>query len=258
MRPTTRIIGSLVFATCLLASCNKAGPGTHAASITAKSGDDNVVNLYTWADYIAPDTLESFEKVTGVKVRVAMIETNGTLETRMLTGNSGYDLVVPAAPYFQRQIRSGAYLPLDKTKLPNLTNLDPAIMAQVSLIDPGNAHGIVYAWGTYGLGYNEKKMSEVLPGVPVTSWRLLFDPTYASKLARQADPDSSPLMSRPTGELHYNIRNPLHDPKISRRRACRLSLDYLVGWTPWSASCATGNSISPKSADCPSGKRSST
>ena len=134
MRPTTRIIGSLVFATCLLASCNKAGPGTHAASITAKSGDDNVVNLYTWADYIAPDTLESFEKVTGVKVRVAMIETNGTLETRMLTGNSGYDLVVPAAPYFQRQIRSGAYLPLDKTKLPNLTNLDPAIMAQVSLI----------------------------------------------------------------------------------------------------------------------------
>jgi putrescine transport system substrate-binding protein len=116
MRSTTPIIGSLVFAICLLTSCNRAGPG-HVASVTAKSGDDNVVNLCIWADYIAPHILESFEKLTGVKVRVAIIETNGTLETRMLTGNSGYDLVVPGAPYFQRQIRSGAYLPLDKAKL---------------------------------------------------------------------------------------------------------------------------------------------
>ena len=101
----------------------------------------------------------------------------------MLTGNSGFDVVVPASPYFQRQIRSGAYLPLDKEMLPNLVNLDHALMAQAALNDPGNVHGVVYTWGTYGIGYNEKKVAEILPGVPLDSWRLIFDPAFASKLA---------------------------------------------------------------------------
>jgi putrescine transport system substrate-binding protein len=102
----------------------------------------------------------------------------------MLTGNSGYDVVVPTAPYLQRQVRSGAYLPLDKTRLPNLVNMDPAIMARVAQNDPGNAHAVVYLWGTYGIVYNEKKLAEVLPGVPPNSWRLIFDPAYAAKLAK--------------------------------------------------------------------------
>jgi putrescine transport system substrate-binding protein len=106
-----------------LTGCNKPVSGTSAAQPSANADDDKVVNLYTWADYIAPDVLATFEKTTGVKVRVALIETNGTLETRMLTGHSGYDLVVPTAQDFPRQIRSGAYLPLDKSKLPNLKNL---------------------------------------------------------------------------------------------------------------------------------------
>ena len=145
--------------------------------------NEKVVNLYTWADYLAPDTIESFEKATGVKVRVTYFETNETLEARMLTGSSGFDVVVPTAPFFQRQIRSGAYLPLDKKRLPNLVNLDPAIMARVALNDPGNVHGVVYAWGTYGIGYNEEKVAEALPKVPVDSWRLVFDPAFAAKLA---------------------------------------------------------------------------
>ena len=101
----------------------------------------------------------------------------------MLTGNSGFDVVVPTAPFCQRQIRSGAYLPLDKAKLPNLVNLDPAIMARVALNDPGNTHGVVYAWGTYGISYNEKSVAAALPGVPLDSWRLVFDPAIAAKLA---------------------------------------------------------------------------
>lgn len=143
-----------------------------------------VLNLYTWADYLAPDTIAAFEKQTGVKVRVSYFETNETLESRVLTGNSGFDVVVPTAPYMQRQIRSGAYLPLDKTQLPNLANLDPAIMAKVALNDPGNAHAVVYAWGTYGIGYNAKMVAAALPNVPFNSWRVIFDPALASKLSK--------------------------------------------------------------------------
>jgi len=163
--------------------CGGPHSGTSGAQKDAQNAEDKVVNLYTWADYTAPEVLESFEKLTGVRVRVSIFDTNETLEGRMLTGNSGYDITVPTAPFLQRQIRSGAYLPLDKAKLPNLGNLDPAIMARVAVNDPGNRYGTVYAWGTYGLGFNERRLAEVLPGVAVNSWRLIFDPAYASKLA---------------------------------------------------------------------------
>jgi putrescine transport system substrate-binding protein len=169
------ITGAVIgIGTSLLGGC-----GRHDSAAT----DLNVVNFYNWNDYIAPDTIAGFEKLTGIKVNVAYFDTNETLESRILTGHSGFDVVVPTAPFFQRQIKSGAFLPLDKTGLPNLVNLDPAIMARVALNDPGNAHGVVYAWGTYGIGYNEKLVKNALPDVPLTSWRLIFDPTYASKLA---------------------------------------------------------------------------
>ena len=167
----------------LLTGCGSPDSGSRNAGAVKKSDDNKVLNFYNWADYLAPDTIASFEQSTGIKVRVSYFETNETLEARMLTGNSGFDVVVPTAPFFQRQIRSGAYLPLDKAKLPNLVNLDPAIMARVALNDPGNAHGVVYAWGTYGISYNEKSVAAALPGVPLDSWRLVFDPAIAAKLA---------------------------------------------------------------------------
>jgi putrescine transport system substrate-binding protein len=165
-------------------SCGRPDSGAHDARSGEKSTGKGVLNLFIWSDYMAPDTVASFEKQTGVKVRVSYFDTNETLESRMLTGSSGFDVVVPTAPFFQRQIRSGAYLPLDKSKLPNIVNLDPAIMNRVALNDPGNAHGVVYAWGTYGIGYNAKMVAEALPDVPLDSWRLLFDPAYASRLAK--------------------------------------------------------------------------
>jgi putrescine transport system substrate-binding protein len=168
----------------LLVGCGKPDAGARSTQTGESGNDKKVLNLYIWADYLAPDTIASFEKLTGIKVRVSYFETNETLESRMLTGNSGFDVLVPTAPFFQRQIRSGAYLPLDKTKLPNLVNLDPAIMAQVALNDPGNAHGVVYAWGTYGIGYNAKLVAEVLPNAPLNSWRLIFDPAVAASLAK--------------------------------------------------------------------------
>jgi putrescine transport system substrate-binding protein len=165
-------------------SCGRSDSGAHATQSDEKSDDRKVLNLYIWTDYLAPGTIASFEKQTGIKVRVSYFDTNETLEGRMLTGSSGFDVVVPTAPYLQRQVRSGAYLPLDKGRLPNLANLDPAIMSRVALNDPGNVHGVVYAWGTYGIGYNAKMVAEALPNVPLNSWRLIFDPAFAAKLAK--------------------------------------------------------------------------
>jgi len=163
----------------LIVSCGKTNSGAGPTEPTV----NNVVNLYIWSDFLAPDTIASFEKQTGIKVHVSYFDTNETLEARMLTGSSGFDVVAPVAPYFQREIRSGAYLPLDKKQLLNLANLDPAIMARVALNDPGNTHGVVYTWGTFGIGYNEKMVKQALRDVPIDSWRLVFDPAFAAKLA---------------------------------------------------------------------------
>lgn len=167
----------------LMLGCGKPHSEARTAQSSEKNSGAKVVNLFIWSDFLAPDTLASFEKSTGIKVHVSYFDTNETLEARMLTGSSGFDVVAPVAPYFQREIRSGAYLPLDKTKLPNLANLDPAILARVALNDAGNEHGIVYTWGTFGIGYNENRVAKALPKVPLNSWRLIFDPAFAAKLA---------------------------------------------------------------------------
>ncbi len=117
-------------------------------------------------------------------MHVAYFDTNETLETKLLAGSSGYDIVVPTASYFERQIKAGVYLTLDKSKLPNLKNMDPQLMAKVAQHDPDNAHGIIYMWGTNGIGYNEKMVKALMPDAPLDSWRLVFDPAVASKVAK--------------------------------------------------------------------------
>ncbi len=164
----------------LLVGCGR----TDSGGQSALPGDDKILNLYDWADDVAPETISSFEKLTGIKVRVSYFDSNETLRTRMLTGNSGFDVVVPSVAFLKREILSGAYLSFDKTKLPNLTNLDPAIMAQLAPSDPGNAHAVAYEWGTVGIGYNEKLVKEALPNAPLDSWGLMFDPVYAARLAK--------------------------------------------------------------------------
>jgi putrescine transport system substrate-binding protein len=133
-----------------LVSCGSPDSAAHHLQSSEKHEDDKLLNLYIWADNMAPDTITSFEKLTGVKVHVSYFDSPETLEARMLTGSSGFDVVVPTAAFIRRHIRSGAYLSLDKQKLPNLANLDPALMSWVAVEDPGNAHGIVYTWGTFG------------------------------------------------------------------------------------------------------------
>jgi putrescine transport system substrate-binding protein len=173
-----------ILALVCLWTLNGCGGGKSPAGTPAGSGGAKVLNLYIWSDYLAPTTLSDFEKQTGIKVHAAYFDTNETLETKLLAGSSGYDIVVPTASYFERQIKAGAYLELDKSKLPNLKNMDPQLMAKVALHDPGNAHGVIYLWGTNGIGYNEKMVKALMPDAPLDSWRLVFDPEVAAKVAK--------------------------------------------------------------------------
>jgi putrescine transport system substrate-binding protein len=177
----------------LMDACGGGKSGTQgAATVAASPAPDSsaapdsgkVLNLYIWSDYLAPNALPDFEKQTGIKVHVSYFDTNETLETRLLAGHSGFDVVVPTASYFERQIKAGVYLTLDKSKLPNLKNMDAQLMSRVALHDPDNAHGVIYTWGTNGIGYNEKMIKALLPDAPVDSWRMVFDPAVASKIAK--------------------------------------------------------------------------
>jgi putrescine transport system substrate-binding protein len=170
----------------LLSACGGGKPGGEGGSTGAQAppGAGKVLNLYIWSDYLAPNTLADFEKATGIKVHAAYYDSNETLETKLLAGSSGYDVVVPTASYFERQIKAGVYLKLDKSKLPNLKNMDPQLMARVALHDPNNDHGVIYMWGTNGIGYNEKMVRQLMPDAPLDSWRLVFDPAVASKIAK--------------------------------------------------------------------------
>ena len=167
----------------LLGSCGGGKPQAQGGTTAGGAGSGKVLNLYIWSDYLAPNVLSDFEKRTGIKVHVAYFDTNETLETRLLAGGSGFDVVVPTASYFERQIKAGVYLKLDKSKLPNLKNMDTQLMSRVALHDPQNAHGIIYTWGTNGIGYNPRMIRALLPDAPLDSWRLVFDPAVASTLA---------------------------------------------------------------------------
>jgi putrescine transport system substrate-binding protein len=167
----------------LLGACGGDKSGS-AAQPGGAANPEKVLNLYIWSDYLAPKTLSKFEKQTGIKVNAAYYDTNETLDAKLRAGNSGDDIVMPTASYFESQIKAGMYLPLDKAKLPNLKNMDPELMAKVAIHDPGNAHGVIYLWGTNGIGYNEKMVKALLPDAPLDSWRLVFDPKVASKVAK--------------------------------------------------------------------------
>lgn len=157
-----------------------------AGAFSAHAADkEKVLNLYIWSDYLAPDTLENFTKKTGIKVNMDVFDSSEALEAKLLAGASGYDVVVPNGPILNRFIKAGVVRPLDKTKLPHIATQDPAIIARAAAQDPGNAHGVVYMWGTSGIGYNVAKVKEILgDAAPVDSWKLLLDPANAQKLAK--------------------------------------------------------------------------
>lgn len=147
------------------------------------NAEEKVLNVYNWSDYIAEDTIEKFEAETGIKVNYDVFDSNEIVEAKLLTGSTGYDVVVPTANFLERQIKAGVFRKLDPSKLPNLKNMDPVISQRVALHDPGNEHSVTYMWGTTGFGYNVKAITERLGGMPTNTWALFFDPAVISKLA---------------------------------------------------------------------------
>jgi putrescine transport system substrate-binding protein len=153
------------------------------AGICAAGAAERVVNVYNWSDYIDPKVLEDFTKETGIKVVYDTYDSNETLETRLLAGKTGYDVVVPSGTFLQRQIQAGLYQKLDKTKLPNAKNLWPEIMTRLAVYDPGNQYAVAYMWFTTGIAYNVDKAKERIGEAPITSWETLFKAENLRKFA---------------------------------------------------------------------------
>jgi putrescine transport system substrate-binding protein len=146
--------------------------------------EEKVVSVLNWSDYIGDTTIADFEAKTGIKVTYDVFDSNEVLETKLLAGRSGYDVVVPTAPFLERQIKAGVFLPLDKSKLPNLLKMDPEIMKRVAAHDPGNQHAITYLWGTVGLGYNPDQVKRALGTGTIDSWAAILEPANAARLAK--------------------------------------------------------------------------
>ena len=145
---------------------------------------EETVHLYNWNDYFAPNTLQEFQKQTGIRPVLDLYDTNDVLEAKLFAGKSGYDVVFPTSrPFGARQIQAGLYQPLDKAKLTGLDKMDPAVMASLKELDPDNAHLVPYLLGTTGLGINTAKIKEALgEGAATDTWAILFDPAQAAKL----------------------------------------------------------------------------
>lgn len=186
--------------------------------------EEKVLNVYNWSDYIAPDTLAKFEKETGIKVSYDVFDSNDVLEAKLMTGNSGYDLVVPSLNFMGRQIKAGIFLPLDKSKLSNLGNLDPDIQASIAKLDPGNTYGVNYLWGTTGIGYNVAKIKAVFgKDYVVDSFDMVFKPENLAKLKQcgvyflDSPSDIIPLVMNYLGDPYDST-----DPAVIQKAQDRL------------------------------------
>ena len=157
--------------------------GAAAAPAAVDTDPEKLLNVYNWSDYIDSSVLEQFTKETGIKVNYDVFDSNEVLETKLLAGSTGYDVVVPSASFLERQIKAGVFQKLDKSKIPNLKNMDTEITQRIALHDPGNEHSVNYLWGTSGVGYNEAKIRERMADAPVDSFAMFYDPKVVSKFA---------------------------------------------------------------------------
>src|SRR3954447_23329335 len=158
------------------------GAITVALSFSPAQAQQRVVNFYNWSNYMAPGVLEDFTRETGIKVVYDTFDANETLETRLMAGKSGYDVVVPTAYFLQRQITATIFQKLDKSKLPNLANAWPVVTQRLATYDPGNLYAANYMWGTTGIGYNVKLAQKILgPDAKIDRWDIVFKPENLAK-----------------------------------------------------------------------------
>jgi putrescine transport system substrate-binding protein len=233
MRSTTRTACIAAFAALLGFGCAKkpeVPPAGGASSAPAAApAEEKVLNVYNWSDYIDPQVIADFEKETGIKVRYDVFDSNEVLETKLLTGHSGYDVVVPSAYFLERQIKAGVFRKLDKSRLPNLANLDPEIVRLEAGHDPGNDYGVVYMWGTTGIGYDAAKVRKIMPDAPVDSWKLVFDPAVISRFK---DCGVS-VLDDPTDIVATTLLYLGRDPNSESEADLRLAEEKLLAIRPY-------------------------
>ena len=181
MKSSVRTVLAVTSLALAVAACGKKEEAQQAQAPGAAAEEEKVLHVYNWSDYIAEDTIKNFEAKTGIKVTYDVFDSNDMLETRLLAGNSGFDVVVPSASFLERQIKAGVFQKLDKSQIPNLANMDADIQQRVALHDPNNDHSVTYLWGTTGIGYNVDKVKKILGDKPLDSWKQIFDPKELAK-----------------------------------------------------------------------------
>lgn len=145
--------------------------------------EEKILNIYNWADYIAPDTIANFEKEFGIDVNYDLYDATAVVEAKLLAGSTGYDLVLQALRFSTRLIPVGVFQPLDHEQIPLWSNLDPWALEMMARYDPGNQYAAPYMWGTTGFTYNVDMVLERMPDAPVDSAAMLFDPEVAAHFA---------------------------------------------------------------------------
>ena len=227
MTITKRMLWTSCFA--LLAACGESRPGTGSGAPSISTAEDAVVNFANFIEEISPETIPSFTAETGIAVNYDTYDVTQVLETRLLVGNSGLDLVVPTSHFLERQIQAGLYRTLDKVQLPNRKHLDPSLLQHLARDDPGNRFAIPYVWGTWGIGYNVAKVEAALGGPAPDSWALLFDPRYASRLQKCG----IIAMDLPYGMISFALLYLGRDPDSSRPDDLKAAMDVLMAIRPY-------------------------
>ena len=190
---------------------------------TGAAAEDKVVNIYNWSDYIDPKILEDFTKETGIKVVYDTFDTNEILETKLLAGGTGYDVVVPTANFLARQIQAGVFQKLDKSKLPNISNMWDMINERVAKYDPGNQYAIDYMWGTNGIGYNKDKVKAITGSDEKPGLEAIFDPKVAAKFKDCGiNVLDSPQDVLPAALNYLGLKPDSHDQKDLEKAAALL------------------------------------
>ncbi len=183
MYPTAQAATTSLGQVCVMAPMFKlCFPALLFTVVSMAQAEDKTLNLYSWADYVPPQTLQRFEQETGIHVRYDTFDTSEVLETKLLTGGSGYDVVVPSSSVLARGLAAGALKEIPHEGLKGYANLDPDLLTKLAAVDPGNRYAVPYTWGTLGLGMNVEAVKKRLPDVPLNSLDLLFKPEYAAKL----------------------------------------------------------------------------
>ena len=184
MSRAPRSLAPCVLVAALIATVSGCGGQSSAQpSAATATATEKVLNVYNWSDYVDPGVVADFQKEFGIRVNYDVFDSNEVLETKLLTGHTNYDVVVPSGAFLERQIKAGIYQKLDKVLLTNIGNVDPQVADAAAQYDPGNQYAIDYMWITSGPGYNVAKIRERMPDAPVDSWRMFYDPKVIARFA---------------------------------------------------------------------------